>query len=188
MKFLTYTITLLTGALLLMNTSCKKDEPDVTQPPAPTNEEEVITTLSLVFQDTAFAFPPTTYTFRDPDGDGGAGPDIWDTIRLNSSTSYAVQVILLNETVSPADSISNEVLDEADEHLFCFTPAVPTLLVQRTDSDGTHEIGLQSRWDAGTASNTNVQVVLKHQPDGLKDGNCAPGETDVDVTFQVEIQ
>jgi hypothetical protein len=40
----------------------------------------------------------------------------------------------------------------------------------------------------GAAGSGSVTVILKHQPDGLKDGTCAPGETDVELEFQVAVQ
>ncbi len=179
------TYLLLFGLTLVFN-ACKKDDDNVATPPNQ-NEEEVITTMRLTFTDSANVQPTTSATFRDPDGDGGNGPDIHDTIRLASNTTYFVSLLLLNETETPADTISNEVLDEADEHLFCFNPSGANVTIVRTDSDGTYEIGLESRWTTTAISTGTVQVELKHQP-GVKDGTCAPGDTDIDVTFVTEIQ
>ena len=107
--------------------SCKKDEDLVTVPPPIENEGEVITTMTLLFTDAAGVQPDVTATFRDPDGDGGLNYDIFDTIRLMNNTVYNTSIILLNETESPADTISNEVLEEDDEHLFCLTPSLANL-------------------------------------------------------------
>lgn len=170
-------------------TGCKKDDdlPDV--PPVVNNDPEVITTLTLTFTDTLGVQPEVSATFRDPDGDGGEGPDIFDEITLAPSTAYQTTITLLNETVTPAENISDEVLEEAAEHFFCFNPGGSAdITIARTDSDGTFEIGLQSLWTTGAASNGTVEVLLKHQPDGLKDGTCAPGETDIDVDFVLNIQ
>jgi hypothetical protein len=171
---------------LLAFSGCKKDKDDVMQPPPPSNEEEVITTLRLMFTDSAGVLPDTSATFRDPDGDGGQGPDVFDTIRLSANATWFANILLLNETVQPPDTISNEVLDEGDEHLFCFTESGVNVTIVRTDSDGTYPIGLESTWYTGAASTGTVQVTLKHQP-GVKDGTCAPGDTDVDVTFEAEV-
>jgi len=179
------------SAVLLMAvaaiTACKKDDDLPEVPPAVENEEEVITTMTLTFTDATGTWPTVTTTFRDLDGDGGNGPDIFDTIRLVSNTTYDVTIDLLNETESPAEDIGAEILDEDDEHLFCFTESGADVTIVRTDSDGTYEVGLESQWTVGAISNGTVQVVLKHQPD-VKDGTCAPGETDIDVTFVTEIQ
>jgi hypothetical protein len=168
--------------------SCKKDEDDPKTPPATPNEEEVITTCILQFTDPSGVQPAVSATFRDPDGDGGNVPTQFDTIRLHPSTSYEASIILLNETVTPADSISNEVLEEGNEHLFCFDIMDANLNITRADSDGVYEIGLESIWVVGANSNGHVTVTLKHQPDGIKDGTCAPGDTDIEIEFPIKIQ
>ena len=181
------TITLLGLACVAALSSCKKDDDLVPVPPPITSEVEVITTMTLQFSDAAGIQPDVTATFRDPDGDGGLSYDIFDTIRFMNNTTYNASILLLNETVSPADTVSNEILDEDDEHLFCFTPSFANLSILRTDTDGVFEVGLQSQWTVLGAGNGTTQVLLKHQP-GIKDGTCSPGETDIDVTFVTEIQ
>lgn len=168
--------------------SCKKDDDDPKTPPVATNDEEVITTCILQFTDPSGVQPAVSATFRDPDGDGGNLPTQFDTIRLHPSTSYEASIILLNETVTPADSISNEVLEEGDEHLFCFDVQDANVTITRTDSDGTFEIGLESLWVTGAAGNGHVTVTLKHQPDGIKNGTCDPGDTDIEIAFPIKIQ
>ncbi|MFT7344280.1 MAG: hypothetical protein ACI9XP_000863 [Lentimonas sp.] len=181
------TIVLLGLTCIAALSSCKKDDDLVTVPQPIANEGEVITTVRLQFTDAAGIQPDVTVTFLDPDGDGGLNYDIFDTIRLQNNTVYNASIILLNEIVSPADTISNEVLEEDDEHLFCLTPSFANLSIVRTDTDGVYEVGLQSQWTVGNIGNGTTQIVLKHQP-GIKDGTCAPGETDIDVTFVTEIQ
>ena len=174
------------AAFTTMLNGCKKDD-DVIETPDHEHEEEVITTVTLTFTDAAGVEPSVTATFRDPDGDGGLDPDIHDTIRLANSVTYNVAITLLNETESPADDITIEVREEADEHLFCYTVAGANVGITRTDTDGIYELGIETDWVTGVASNGSVQVVLKHQPDA-KNGSCDPGETDIDVTFVTEIQ
>jgi hypothetical protein len=157
-----------------------------TTPPDP-NEEELITTIWLTLVDSAGVQPTVTTIYRDLDGDGGNAPSVWDSLKLKPNTTYLTQVLLLNESTAPADTISNEVLEEDDEHLFCFFPSGVNMSIIRTDSDGTYEVGLQSKWRTGVSSNGSVQVVLKHQP-GVKNGDCAVGSTDVDVTFPSRIE
>jgi hypothetical protein len=183
MKTIKLPIIILTAIIAI--SGCKKDENNVEVPPV-INEEEVITTLTLQFTDIAGVLPPVEFTFRDPDGAGGLSPDIFDDIQLQQGTSYACSILLLNETVSPVDTISNEVLAEAEDHLFCFEVAGAEATIVRTDSDGTYEIGLESTWTTGGASQGTVTVILKHQP-GIKDGSCDVGETDVEVVFDLDI-
>lgn len=166
--------------------SCKKDKDLIVNPPD-TNEEEVITTMTITFIDSAGVNPTVQATFKDPDGDGGNGPTIFDTIKLDNNTIYNASIILLNETKNPADTISNEVLEEANEHLFCFSVSDADVTITRTDSDGNYEVGLKSKWVTGSSSSGYVTVTLKHQLE-IKDGTCNPGETDVEVNFVIEIQ
>jgi hypothetical protein len=169
---------------------CKKDS-DSPQPISPTtppvNEEELITSLIISFIDTAGIQPSVQYAFRDPDGDGGSSPTQHDTIRLVANTYYYATVQLLNESVSPAEDITLEVKEEATEHLFCYVIANTNVSIVRTDTDGTFELGIESRWFTGGVANGATTISLKHQP-GVKDGTCTPGDTDVEVTFVTEIQ
>lgn len=179
--------TFVTSAIFLMMvfyTSCKKETP---VPPNP-NDEELITTIQLNFTDSAGVQPAISAIFRDADGDGGNAPSQWDSIKLKANTTYLASILLLDETKSPVDTISHEVLAEAKDHLFCFTVSNLSTTIKRTDADVNNlEIGLQSRWSNGLAGTGTVQLVLRHQPD-IKDGSCAPGASDVDITFQTIVQ
>ena len=184
-----YSIAVVVLFTLLM-AGCKKDDDSPVPASAttpPTHEVEVMTSLIISFIDTAGVQPSVNYAFRDPDGDGGNGPTVHDTIRLVANTYYNATVQVLNETESPAEDVTLEVLDEDDEHLFCYDPSNTNVSVTRTDSDGTYEIGVTSRWDTGAIATGNTTITLKHQP-GVKDGTCAPGDTDIEVTFVTEIQ
>ena len=169
---------------------CKKDddtpEPiDATTPPD--HEEELITSVILTFVDTAGVEPTVEYAYRDIDGVGGNAPIQQDVITLAANTYYTATVQLLNEAESPAEDITLEVQQEDDEHIFCYAPLNTNVAITRTDSDGTYEVGINTFWSTGAAASGNTTVTLKHQP-GVKDGTCAPGDTDVEVTFATVIQ
>lgn len=184
-----YTI-ILAALFISFLIGCKKDN-DTPSPISPTtppvNEEELITSLIISFVDTAGVQPTVQYAFRDPDGDGGNAPTQHDVIRLVANTYYNATVQLLNESVSPAEDITLEVEEEATEHLFCYDVTNTNVSIVKTDTDGTFEVGIQSRWFTGNVANGETTISLKHQPD-VKDGTCAPGDTDVEVTFVTEIQ
>lgn len=175
------------GMIALSLSSCKKDDDLVAVPPPDQNEVEVITTFTITFTDIGGTQPSASATFKDLDGDGGNAPSQFDTIFLAPNTTYSAEIVLLNETESPADTISNEVLEEAVDHLFCFSPSGNDVTITRTDTDGTYELGLQSQWVTGSASTSTTNITLKHQP-GVKDGTCAPGETDIELDFVTKIQ
>lgn len=175
------------GLITATFSSCKKDNDLVKVPPPDQNEIEIITTFTIKLTDINGVEPEVSATFQDLDESGGNAPTQFDEIILAPNTTYTAQIILLNETNSPTDTISNEVLEEADEHLFCFTPSAANVVITRIDTDGTYEIGLQSKWVTDAASTGTTQITLKHQPD-LKDGTCAPGETDIELEFTTKIQ
>ena len=175
------------GIITLVISSCKKDEDLVAVPPPDQNEVEVITTFKIILTDPTGTQPQVEAVFRDLDGDGGNAPSQFDDITLMANTTYNAEIILLNESETPVDSVSNEILEEDDEHLFCFTSTISDLAITRTDTDGTYEVGLQSQWVTGAAGNGSTHIILKHQP-GVKDGNCTPGETDIELDFTTVIQ
>lgn len=171
---------------LLSIIACEKDIRPLENPPM-NEEEEVITTLQLIFVDSAGILPTQVFNFRDVDGPGGNNPVEFDTILLAQNTTYFTNLLLLNESVTPADTISNEVLEEAEDHIICYSPAGWNGNITRTDSDGTHEIGLQTKWKTTGISSGTVTVTLKHQHE-VKNGTCGPGETEAEIVFITKTQ
>ena len=177
------------GALSLVVLSCKKDDLKPTDD-HDHNDSELITTLEMKFSGKGVLGNDTTFvvTFNDPDGDGGNAATKFDTIHLLKNSTYKVELTLLNKSKSPADTISNEVLEEANDHLF-FYSSNPTGLVNVaiTDKDGNGKnLGLKSTWTTTNTGSGKVKVKLMHQP-GVKDGTSATGDTDVEVDFQVNV-
>jgi len=174
------------GAILLLSVlpmvqSCKDDDHNH-------DEGEVITTVQMVFTDSATSTVAGTFEFNDPDGPGGNPPQRLDTINLQSSKTYLVELRFIDASKNPAHDITHEIREEAKEHIVCFTDAGSNITILRTDSDGTHPIGLSSRWNAPDVMGSgNVKVTLKHQP-GVKNGQCEPGDTDVEVEFPVRVR
>lgn len=174
-------------------TSCKKKTDDPASPAPPTNEEELITTLTLHFH-SANDVEHKHFEFTDLDGDGGNAPVIVaDT--LSSDSLYTVEIEVLNESVSPADDITAEILAEGVDHQFFFQFTGANAATAYTDADANGlPIGLNSNWTIGAASNGSVVVTLRHQPDksaaGVSAGDItnAGGETDIEVTFPVVIE
>jgi hypothetical protein len=187
-KVLTF-LSIIAGAIF---TGCKKDtDSPVSSPPPPVNESEVMTTFKLTFVDSAGAASTITAQFRDPDGDGGNPAVQFDTVKLLPNTTYLASILILDETKSPADTISNEIEEEANDHMFFYTPGTGVNEVITILDYDTHStplpLGLQTKWKTGAASSGTTRIVLRHQP-GVKNGTYAPGETDIDITFQTRIQ
>ena len=183
-------IMLALGALSLVVVGCKKDEVKPTDDHEH-NDVELITTLELKFSGKGVVNNDTTFvvTFDDPDGFGGNAPIKFDQINLLKNTEYSVELTLLDKTKTPYDTISNEVLEEADDHLFFYSSnPVDLLNITIKDKDSKNrDLGLRSIWKTNTASSGKVKVKLMHQP-GVKDGKSEVGDTDIEVEFPVVIK
>lgn len=173
----------LVGTLIFTFLGCNNDDP------TPANEEEVITTLQVTLAPAGGGIP-ITLKFFDADGEqGSAAPVITVSGQLKSSTQYAAVIDLRNETVDPAANVSEEVAQEAHDHLFCFTPGSGIITVQYEDADSNGlPLGLISTWQTGAPGKTTITISLRHQA-GTKTGECpGTGETDLEVTFDVVVE
>lgn len=179
------------GAFSLLSiTSCKKDEPN---DPIIPNEEEVITTMNFTLTPNGGG-TPVILTFQDLDGDGGNAPIITGGT-LDANTTYNGALALLNELENPAGNITEEVQEEAEEHQFFFQTSMSELNIAYDDMDANgHPIGLSTIVRAQGANSGTITIVLRHEPQkdaaGVIAGDItnAGGETDIEVTFNVDIQ
>lgn len=169
---------------IIFVTSCDSDDPDIA------NEEELITTVTLTLTPNDTKEETVEVTYEDLDGDGGTEATI-TTGTLVSDMQYDVSIELLNELESPAEDITAEVEEEADDHQFFFVIEEDldlTYSYNDEDSDG-NPIGLSTSWVTGNASSGAVTVILRHEPtkpnDGLSD---AGGETDIEIDFEFTIE
>lgn len=176
-------------ALLAATTACKKDKQNEITNPSNPNEEELITTFRVTFTDSAGVLPDVIAQFVDLDGPGGNAPTTFDTIRLAANRTWNASITLLNESVTPAEDITEEVEEEGVDHLFCFGTTVGlNVTIERTDLDANSlPIGLLSKWTTTGVSSGTTTIRLRHQPD-VKDGTCDPGETDIELDFHTIIE
>lgn len=170
----------------LLFTACSSDD-DI---PAPVNEEEVITTMTVSLSPDGGGTPIILKTV-DLDGDGPNPPVITVSGNLMAGSTYNGSIVLLNETVSPADNITEEVEEEADEHQFFYTVGSGldvTTEYTNFDGDG-NPLGTEFTLTAGVAGSGTLTFTLRHEPKkpntGLVD---AGGETDIAASFSVIIE
>jgi hypothetical protein len=178
---------LLAGLLVV---GCKKDDKHA-EDNHEHDESELITSVQLNFSTNLASGKDSTFTvlFDDPDGTGGNKPTAFDTIRFAANKTYTCDLILLDKSKNPVDTISNEVKEEKDDHLFFFTPSdKDALTVTINDLDNKSlPFGLKTSWVTKKATNGTIQVKLMHQP-GVKDGTSQKGETDIEVDFPLVIK
>lgn len=167
-------------ALAALFYSCdKKEDPEP-------DENELITTIKLVLTS---GTQTKTFLWKDLDGDGGKAPVITgDT--LSKKTTYSYALTFLDESKTPAEDVTAEIREKANEHLVVFTPNPSNLLtVTITDKDSKNlPLGL-----AGTIAtidstkNGVLKIRLRHQP-GSKDGSAVPGSDDANIDFPIFIK
>ncbi|MCF8461761.1 MAG: type 1 periplasmic binding fold superfamily protein [Flavobacteriales bacterium] len=175
---------------ILFFTSCEKEDPFVP------NEEELITTLIYTLTPVGGG-TAVEFRFQDLDGDGGTAPVITSGT-LAANTSYTGILTLLNEAVSPAESISDEIAAEAEDHQFFFSTTHFTFIdgsiaYEDEDANG-FPIGLLTTFAVGSVTHISLTIVLRHEPNkaalGVSIGGIdnAGGETDIEVEFDIPVQ
>jgi hypothetical protein len=171
------------GFALIFFLSCKEAEIEP-------EENELITTVQLEFEGN---FSKKTYTWKDLDGEGGQKPVI-QPIGLSPGISYSVKISLLDESKSEIVDITDEVKEEADEHLFVYDIS-PSSLATYTygdkDANG-FPIGLVGTIQSKTVGLGTLNVRLRHQPPlngkATKDGTAMPGSDDINIGFPITFQ
>ena len=173
---------ILTFGLFGLN-SCQKDDDDM----GGDNEQEVITTVQLEFTP-AGGGSPVTFVFSDNDGPGGQDP-VKDQIALTAGATYELKVEFIDRS-NPADPefITEEVQDEAEEHLVCYaiTGGVLTATAKDQDVNG-KPLGLIADVQAGAAGAGTLTISLKHMPSKDAATPCNTGDTDVEAEFAVVV-
>lgn len=175
--------------IVLFASACDSDDPE------PVNEEELITTVNVIFTNQANASDVQTASFVDLDGEGGNAPVITGAT-LNANMTYNVSVEFLNEAENPVEDITTEVVEEGLEHqIFMLIANGLNLSYSYGDQDSSGDpIGVVGTASTGAASTGTLNVVLRHEPvkdaAGVSDGDItnAGGETDISVTFTIDIQ
>ena len=176
--------------------SCSKDNEPQNQPD-PVNEEELITTVNVVFTPVGIG-NSVTLSWSDLDGDG-LNPPIFAPIqnKFKVNTTYNGVVTILDQSKNPVDNITEEVIAESVDHqlfyiktgnlpAFNYTPI--TEAPTNYDTNG-KPLGLQTKFVTTGIANGSLKIVLKHEGNksaiGVATGDFtnASGATDFDITF-----
>lgn len=170
----------------LLSTGCSDDD----DTPDPVNEEELITTMTVTLVPVGGSNTITLQS-RDLDGDGPNPPEIEVSGDLASGTTYGGTIVLLNETETPAENITEEVEEEDNEHQFFFAVGGgldATIEYANFDGDG-NPLGTEFTLTTGDASSGTLTITLRHEPKKPNDGTLADagGETDITQTFNITV-
>jgi hypothetical protein len=179
-------------SLATIFTSCSNDS-DAT----PVNEEELITTITAVFTPEGGG-TAITLESKDLDGDGPDAPAITISGPFAQNTTYNGVVTFENESVNPAEDITEEILAEAEDHQI-FYQKTGTLNgfsystnADNFDANG-KPVGLQTVFTTTTAATGTLKIILIHLPNksaaGVSDGDItnAGGGTDAEAIFNITV-
>ena len=171
--------------------SCSDDD----DKPTPVLEEEVITTVTAVFTPVGGGAAITLQS-RDLDGDGPNDAIISVSGKFAQGTTYNGILTFLNETVNPAEDITEEIKELALEHQIFYQK---TGTINSISYDGTEDkdskgnpIGLKSVFKPN--ENGTLTITLIHEPNksasGVAEGDItnADGTTDAKVTFDIVVE
>lgn len=189
-----------TLVLCFIFSSCEVDDPEKEEVP------ELITQIVLRFESNAGG-QPILVIATDPDGEGVKDIEIDEPIRLAPLTTYNLSIALINnlaDATQPEYDVTEEVREEADEHMFFFgwngdVFSAPTGsgnienaigLVNYLDEDiNGLPLGLETQWSTASNSVGELRIILKHQPDlKSEQSDAQTGETDLDVTFPIMVE
>lgn len=176
-------------SLLAVFASCSDDD-DVQI----INEEEVITTLTVNLVNNVSG-DVKTLQYQDFDGDGPDAPII-TADNLEANATYTGNIEFLNESVTPVEDITVEVVEEGQEHqVFFIAPATLNADFTYADTDADNNpIGVEFTLTTGEASNGTLSIILIHDGDkfaeGAAQGNIdnVGGETDIEANFSIVIE
>ncbi|MCH2032642.1 MAG: type 1 periplasmic binding fold superfamily protein [Tenacibaculum sp.] len=168
--------------------SCSDDEN-----PTPTNEEEVITTMTVTLSPASGS--DVVLKTQDLDGDGPNAPVVTVSGNLLANTTYSGTILLENETEDPAENITTEVAEEADEHQFFYsaTGITPTFTYTGANDSNGNPVGITFSLATGDAGSGTLTFTLRHEPNktasGVSGGDItnAGGETDIEASFDVTV-
>ena len=180
MKFFKYALL----ASTLIFASCSDDD----DAPEPVNEEEVITTLTVTLDSGS---DTVVMQYQDLDGDGPDAATVTVSGSLSANTTYDGSIILLNETESPAENVTEEIEEDDLDHQFFYTVGSGLDVAAEygdADSQG-NPLGLSFILNTGVASSGELTFTLRHEPNKPNTGlENAGGETDIEVTFDVTVE
>lgn len=166
-------------ALTVLFIQCKNDSPEEI------NEEEVINRVSLTV--TAADGSSNDYTWNE----GDTVPTI--TLAANTTSNVSIHFYDASDA-SDVEDITEEVIEEADEHFVYYQVSSASLSISAASNDVEDAAGisinLKTEWAAAAASSGTVRVYLIHEPTSKTGGSRGElgGSTDLELDFPVSIQ
>ncbi len=186
MKKLNIPLKLFLGVLFIL-TACENDDDTIK------DCQEVITTIQYTLTPNSGG-TPIILKYLDLDGDGGNTPTISEGV-LNTNQTYLGTLELLDESSSNIENISQEILEETQDHQLFFISSISDLNVAYNDQDiNGKPLGIKSILTTGNESFGSLKIILLQEPDKFSDGvsegiiDNAGGETVMEISFPITVQ
>lgn len=171
------------ASVSLIGTSCDH----LNDPHDHDHDHDAVTTvtLTLVAQGTT---DTTRVTWEDLDGIGGNNPNRIDTLFLRPATIYTGSVYFENRAKSPIENVTEEVLEDANEHQVFYAVSNSLGQVQVLDKDGRGlPLGLvytlSTTATAAAVPGALTLSLYHYDSESSKNGTDPADETDVEVSF-----
>lgn len=173
--------------------SCSSDDP--TAPPVD-NEHAPPTTITVELVKLDAAGNPTTEkttaTVRDTTVVKGK-PRVEGLLQLDAGAKYRGSISLFDESKSPAENVTHEIVQEKDGHIFLFAPGggldASRIVITDKDKDSQgFDVGLSFMLQAtaGPSVNGTINVQLRHYDSGNK--NDTVYDTDINSNIPAQIR
>lgn len=174
--------------------------------PVPENDGELITDVTLIFQELSDngspIGDPMSFKASDPEGiQTGQTPTV-ETVKLKKGSTYKMNISVANSIEN--EDITAEILEESNEHQFYFLGTAfiggSAPLTYMYDDPSGELIGVSGKVVSAADPSTNnaqMRIVLRHDLDknypgasnpSFADFATAGGESDLDITFPLVIE
>lgn len=184
----------ITAVLLMATTFVACEKKQTIENPEPV-EQELITTVQLVVINENVSVDSFIYKVDNGFGSSSQGNVTINDVKLKPNTEYKVQVYVLNEAETPAENITEEVIQESHHHLFVYESSPVTGSGSIAFSEGSKDdegepFNQTIKFKTGDAGNGTLTVTLKHEPTDKTATTpaAAGGETDAQAVFPVILQ
>lgn len=156
-------------------------------------EPELITTVTVKTTQIKPPYLVRYFMYRVINGTGSNHTEFHaDRITLNANTDYDIEVLLSDETKTPAADVTQEIITERNAHLFYYisepVDGGGSISVSERDTDDHGQpFGRICKWHTGDVGSGKLILELIHGPrNKLADERSKiAGSTDVEATFEV---
>jgi hypothetical protein len=177
---------------------CQKEDP---KKPSSNTPQEQITTVILKgynHDDPSDSLHQFMIKWEDLDGDGGNPPSI-DSLILDTGFEYHINLIIIDKTKTPFDTVSNEIENLKNVHQFFYTPSKELegkMEVEINDFDDNNpplpfgmEVHLHVTSDTlyKLPVTGKLNIVLSHY-DGIPKTAKPSPESDIDINIPIRLK